>query len=283
MKRAAALLLALLWLLPGGVVQAEVEVPALKQRVTDLTATLDANQVQALSDKLAVLETGKGAQLAILLVPTTQPETVEQYALRVAEAWRLGRKGVDDGVLLLVAKDDRKLRIEVGYGLEGALNDATAKRIISEIITPAFKQGDFYGGLDAGVEAIARVVQGESLPSPNGQGASGGEDTLGNLIGIGFVIFLMGNLILRQLIGRLPSGLVVGALVGGLAWLMLASLFAALVIGFIVFLLSLAFGSHALSSSGGLGGYSGGHWSGGGSNWGGGGGSFGGGGASGNW
>ncbi|GAB4124506.1 MAG: YgcG family protein [Sideroxydans sp.] len=279
MKRAAALLLAVL-LLVAAAARGEVAVPSLTQRVTDLTATLDPSQVQALAAKLTALETAKGAQLAILLVPTTQPETVEQYALRVAEAWRLGRKGVDDGILLLVAKEDRKLRIEVGYGLEGALNDATAKRIISEIITPAFQQGDFYGGLDAGVEAISRVVQGEPLPSPNKQVASDNGDTLGNLLGIGLVIFFMGNLVLRQLIGRLPSGLVVGALVGGVAWLMLASLFAALVIGLIAFLLSLGFGSHALVSHGGLGG---GGWHGGGSDWGGGGGSFGGGGASGSW
>lgn len=285
MRRAAALLLALLWALLAVPARAEVPVPPLTQRVTDLTATLDAAQVQALSDKLAALETAKGAQVALLLVPTTQPETVEQYALRVAEAWRLGRKGVDDGVLLLVAKADHRLRIEVGYGLEGALNDATAKRIISEIITPAFKQGDFYGGLDAGVEAIARVVQGEALPPPpQREAGAAAEDPLGNLLGIGFVIFLLGNLTLRQLIGRLPSGLVVGTLVGGLAWLILASLPAAVVIGLIVFVLSLAFVSHDLRRSGGFGGGTpGGYWGGGGSSWGGGGGGFGGGGASGSW
>ncbi len=109
---------------------------------------------------------GKGSQIAVLMLPTTQPETIDQFGIRVVEAWKLGRKGVDDGVLLLVAKDDRKLRIEVGYGLEGALNDATAKRIVAEIIAPYFKRGEFYAGIDAGVSAIIKVIDGEPLPPP---------------------------------------------------------------------------------------------------------------------
>ena len=136
------------------------------QRVTDLTSTLDAGQIQALEAKLAAFESRKGSQIAVLLVPSTQPETIEQYGIRVVDSWKLGRKGVDDGVLLLIAKDDRKLRIEVGYGLEGALNDATAKRIVSEIIGPDFKRGEFYAGIDAGVDAIIKVVEGEPLPPP---------------------------------------------------------------------------------------------------------------------
>ena len=130
----------LLALLLAGVAHAEVAVPVLAQRVTDLTATLDAQQTQTLDSRLAALEAEKGAQLALLIVPSTQPETIEQYGIRVVEAWKLGRKGVDDGVLLLIAKDDRALRIEVGYGLEGALNDATANRIVEEIIVPRFKK-----------------------------------------------------------------------------------------------------------------------------------------------
>ncbi len=128
---------------------ADVAVPPLKARVTDLTGTLSAQQQTALEQTLAAFEARKGSQIAVLIVPTTQPETVEQYALRVEETWKLGRKGVDDGALLVVAKDDRKLRIEVGYGLEGVLPDAIAKRIIAEDITPRFKQGDFYGGISA--------------------------------------------------------------------------------------------------------------------------------------
>ncbi|MDD2776709.1 MAG: YgcG family protein [Gallionella sp.] len=145
---------------------AEVSVPELKQRVTDLTETLNAAQIQTLEAKLAGFESKKGSQIGVLIVPTTQPETIEQYSIRVVEQWKLGRKGVDGGVLLLIAKNDRKLRIEVGRGLEGGLNDATAKRIIAEIITPAFKQGDYAGGIAAGTDSIIKVVNGEVLPPP---------------------------------------------------------------------------------------------------------------------
>ena len=139
----------LLALLLTGIARAEVAVPQLAKRVTDLTATLDAQQIQALEARLAAFETQKGAQIAVLIIPTTQPETIEQFGIRVVDVWKLGRKGVDDGALLLVAKDDHTLRIEVGYGLEGALNDATAHRIVDEIIVPQFKDGGFYQGIDA--------------------------------------------------------------------------------------------------------------------------------------
>ena len=161
-----AIWVALLALLLGGAAQAEVAVPPLVRRVTDLTATLDAQQTQTLEARLAAFEAKKGAQLAVLIVPSTQPETIEQFGIRVAEAWKLGRKGVDDGALLLVAKNDRTLRIEVGYGLEGVLNDATAKRIVDEIIVPHFKRGEFYPGIESGTAAMMRVVDGESLPPP---------------------------------------------------------------------------------------------------------------------
>src|SRR6185369_8890070 len=145
---------------------ADVAVPPLKARVTDLTGTLSAQQQATLEQTLAAFEQRKGSQIAVLLVPTTQPESVEEYAVRVEEKWKLGRKGVDDGALLLIAKNDRKLRIEVGYGLEGVLNDATAKRIIADEITPRFKQGDFNGGITAGVERMMKVIDGEPLPPP---------------------------------------------------------------------------------------------------------------------
>lgn len=167
---------------------AEVAVPELKQRVTDLTATLNAAQIQTLETKLADFEGKKGSQIGVLIVPTTQPETIEQYSIRVVEQWKLGRKGVDDGVLLLVAKNDRKLRIEVGRGLEGALNDATAKRIIAEIITPAFKQGDFAGGIAVGTDSIIKVVNGEVLPPPNTGSIL---DNTGQLIEFVFFLFIM--------------------------------------------------------------------------------------------
>lgn len=287
MKRLWTLLL-LLALSPMGSAQAEIAVPKLTQRVTDLTATLDASQRQALDTRLAAFEASKGSQITVLILPSTQPEAIEQFSIRVVEAWKLGRKGVDDGVLLLVAKEDRKLRIEVGYGLEGVLNDATAKRIVSEIISPFFKMGDFYGGIDAGVNAIIKVIEGEALPPPDPQSSGTDSDSLWDMLGMGFFIFLIGNAILQQFLGRLPSSLVVGGLLGSLAWLMLLSLGAAAVVGFMAFIFSLLFGSNMTkpSSSTGWGG-GGGSWGGSsgssGSDFGGGGGSFGGGGASGDW
>jgi uncharacterized protein len=285
----------LLALLLCGTAQAEIAVPVLKQRVTDLTSTLDATQIQALNASLAAFESGKGSQIAVLLVPTTHPEAIEQFSMRVAEAWKLGRKGVDDGVLLLIAKDDHKLRIEVGYGLEGVLNDATAKRIVSEVITPYFKRGEFYPGIDAGVSAIIKVVEGEPLPPPSRRDSSNtsgnGLDSFGNLIGTGFIIFMIGNIILRQLLGRLPSGLIVGGLIGGLVWVSLVSLVWAVAAALVAFVLSLIFGLSGRGSSfpsnwGGGGGWGSGGGGGGGFGGGGfsgGGGGFGGGGTSGGW
>jgi uncharacterized protein len=267
--------------------QAEVAIPQLKQRITDLTSTLDAAQIQTLEAKLAAFEKAKGSQIAVLILPTTQPEVIEQFAIRVVEAWKLGRKDVDDGVLLLVAKDDRKLRIEVGYGLEGALNDATAKRIVAEVISPSFKQGDFYGGIDAGLTSLIKVIDGEPLPPPAPQSMDADSDSLSNLLGIGFVIFMMGNIVLRQMLGRLPSGLLVGGAIATIAWFMLLSLGIAVVVGVVAFVLSLMFGSSSGGSAMPVGwGGGGGSWGSGsgGSSWGGGGGGdFGGGGASGDW
>ena len=165
MTRLRLLLIALV-LSTSSTVMAEVAVPALAARVTDLTTTLDPAQRARLEQTLATFEARKGSQIVVLIVPTTAPETIEQFALRVAELWRIGRGKVDDGALLVVAKDDRTLRIEVGYGLEGALNDATSKRIISETIVPRFKQNDFSGGIAAGLEQMVKVVDGELLPTP---------------------------------------------------------------------------------------------------------------------
>jgi uncharacterized protein len=201
---------------------------------------------------------------------------------------------VDDGVLLLVAKDDRKLRIEVGYGLEGALNDATAKRIVAEIISPYFKRGEFYAGVDAGVAAIIKVVEGEPLPAPSRTAPSSSAGGLGNfelLFVAGLFVFFIGNLILQQFMGRLPSGMFVAGAIGGLAWVLLASMILAGAVALIAFVASLILGSKGLGSGSaslpygfGGGGYGGGGWgSSGGGDFGGGGGGFGGGGASGDW
>lgn len=278
--------LVLLALLLCGTAQAEVAVPVLKQRVTDLTATLDAGQIQLLENKLSAFESGKGSQIAVLLVPTTQPETIDQYGIRVVEAWKLGRKGVDDGVLLLIAKDDHKLRIEVGYGLEGALNDATAKRIVSEVISPHFKGQDFYGGIDAGLDSIIKVVSGEALPPPSPTRHAQSNSDIKSAFGVVFLVFFIGNIILRQWLGLLPSGAVVGGVIGALVWFAVLSLFWAGLAAVIAFLLSLLFGSGrggGPTFPTGWGGGSGGGWSSGGGGFGGGGGGFGGGGASGDW
>ncbi len=255
--------------------------PPLKQRVTDLTGTLDTQQVLTLESRLAQFEKEKGAQLAVLIVPTTQPETIEQYSIRVAEAWKLGRKGVDDGALLLVAKDDRRLRIEVGYGLEGALPDAIANRIIDEIIVPRFKRGDFFAGIDAGVTAMIQVINGEPLPPPRAA-ASGKYDVESLLVG-GFVLVVVVGSMLRALLGRFPAAILMGGLLGGAAWWITAQMLIALFAGVAAFLFVL-FGGMSRGftgyGGGGFGGYGGGL---GGGGFSGGGGGFGGGGASGRW
>src|ERR1700744_5366771 len=140
---------------------ADVAVPQLTGRVVDQTGTLSSSDIASLSQTLQDFEAKKGSQIAVLIVPTTDPETIEQYSIRVADAWKVGRKRVDDGAILLIAKNDHKLRIEVGYGLEGALTDVTSKRIIDEVITPKFKSGDFAGGISDGVDRIIRIIAGE--------------------------------------------------------------------------------------------------------------------------
>lgn len=257
-----------------------VAVPPLTARVTDQTATLTAAQLAALEGKLQSFEADKGSQLAVLIVPTTGDEPIEQYSLRVVEQWKLGRKNVDDGALLIVAKEDRTLRIEVGYGLEGALNDATAKRIISEIIVPRFRQGDFYAGIDAGLERMIAVIGGEPLPAPErAAGEVAGE--FSQLMPVVVMAVLVLGGILRAVLGRLPAALLAGAGVTVLSWLLIGVFWAALgagVLAFVFTLLGGAAGRRGGWSSGG--GRSGGGFGGG---FGGGGGGFGGGGASGRW
>jgi len=266
---------------------ADVPVPPLKSRVTDLTATLTAQQRADLEQRLAAFETRKGSQIAVLLVPTTRPEEIEQYSIRVVDQWKLGRKGVDDGTLLLIAKDDRRVRIEVGYGLEGVIPDATAKRIVSDVIVPSFKQGDFYGGILAGVDRIMRVIEGEPLPlpppRPRASPASGVD--FETLLVIGFALVFGVGGVLRARFGRFLGSGIVGAIAGGIVWMLAGALFFALVAGLLAFVFALLAGGR--SSYGGWptggwgGGWGGGGYSGGGFD--GGGGGFGGGGASGRW
>jgi uncharacterized protein len=160
----------------GAIAQDLQPVPALHARVTDETATLTAPQRTSLEAKLAAIEQRKGAQVAVLIVPTTQPETIEQYATRVFDAWKLGRKDVDDGVLVIVAKNDRHVRIEVAYGLEGAIPDAAAKRVAHEYMSPRFAAGDFSGGIDAGVDALTALIDDEPLPAPSSRASHGPMD-----------------------------------------------------------------------------------------------------------
>jgi uncharacterized protein len=286
--RAAILAFMLCWTFAGAMVvaRADVAVPPLTGRVVDLTGTLAADQAAALEQKLKAFEDRKGSQVAVLIVPTTQPETIEQYSLRVVEQWKLGRKKVDDGVLLIVAKNDRKLRIEVGYGLEGALNDATSKRIIDEIITPKFRSGDFAGGISDGADRIMKVIDGEPLPPPKPEGEVPDLSAIGEYFPFLFIVVLVGGGIFRAIFGRLLGSIIAGGGVAAFIWFFLGALSIAAVGGLIAFFITLI-GDALVSSGGGRGGYGGGFSSGGSSSSGGGfsggGGSFGGGGASGSW
>ena len=258
-------------------------------RVTDQTGTLTAEQKASLERMLEEFEKKKGSQIAVVMVPTTEPEAIEQYALRVAEQWKLGRKGVDDGALLVVAKNDRALRIEVGYGLEGALNDATAKRIVAEVITPRFREGDFYGGINAGVDRMIRVIDGEPLPEPSRGAARAPSGGLFELLPMLLVGALVIGGMLRAMLGRALGSVATGGAVGFLAWLLAGTLAIGLVAGVVAFLFTLIGGFGRRGGlgvpgyyGGGRGGWGGGGFRGGGG-FGGGGGGFGGGGASGRW
>ena len=285
--RLAGLLLCLFSLFVGAAPGADssglVAIPSLTARVTDLTATLSGDQKAVLEQQLADLEVRKGAQLVVLILPTTQPEAIEQFSIRLFDAWKVGRKGVDDGVMLIVAKDDRRLRIEVGYGLEGALNDATAKRIISETITPFFKNGDFPGGINAGVTAIVKIIDGEQLPELSGVAGSGAKMNItdmpeGLLIGV-LVAVVLGGTVLRHLLGNLVGCGLVGCLTGGLGWLFvggMSGIIGGALLGIFLAIFGLDIVLSGIFSGGGRGGSGGGGFSGGG-------GSGGGGGASGSW
>ena len=271
---------------------ADVAVPPLSGRVVDQTGTLSSDTIASLTQTIKGLELRKGSQIAVLIVPTTAPETIEQYSIRVAEAWKIGRRKIDDGALLVVAKDDRKLRIEVGYGLEGSLTDATASRIISEIITPKFRSGDFAGGISDGVERMIAVIDGEPLPAPEPTQSFSEPAHLEDLFPILlFVAVIVGGLS-RALLGRLIGSVATGGIIGVVAWFLIGSLalcaFSA-VIAFFLTMFADSFVSGGGGRSGGFVGGGGGSWSGGSSSssdsggFSGGGGSFGGGGASGSW
>jgi uncharacterized protein len=274
-----------------------VPVPPLTSHVTDLTGKLTAAQAQELDQQLQGFEARKGSQLAVLIVPTTEPETIEQYGIRVGEQWKLGRKNVDDGAILIIAKNDRNARIEVGYGLEGVLTDETTGRIIREIIRPAFRQGDFYGGISAGIDRMMRVVDGEPLPPPPPPPQP---SKLRPLAPIFLVLILVVGGFARSTLGRMPGAIVTGGVLGLLAWLFAGVLAIAVIAGLIAFFFTLlgggmgggmiggsryggwgGFGGGLAGGGFGGGGFGGGGFGGGGFT--GGGGGFGGGGASGRW
>jgi uncharacterized protein len=302
--RAIFLALLLCW---AGVAAADVAVPPLAGRVVDQTGTLTDSDIAALDAKLKDLERRKGSQVAVLIVPTTQPESIEQFSIRVAEAWKIGRKKIDDGALLVVAKNDHRVRIEVGYGLEGSLTDVTSRRIIDEVITPDFRFGDFAGGVSKGVDRIIGVIDGEPLPPPKPEASHGSDvDWTSFLNPLNpftiFGIFVIGA-VCRNLLGRLLGSGTAGIVVGLLGWYLFGSIALALLLGGIVSALTffadgLIAANNAAIRSGRRGGsgWSGGFSSGGSSGWSsgsssgssdsgfsGGGGSFGGGGASGSW
>ena len=270
-------------LLGAGDLPALVAVPPLTGRVVDQTGTLSAGERAALESRLADLEARKGSQVAVLLVPTVRPEAIEQYSIRVVDQWQLGRKDVDDGVLLLVAKDDREVRIEVGYGLEGAIPDATANRVIDEYVLPRFRQDDYAGGIVAGVDRLIALVDGEALPAPR---ARDGGDQLDSLFPVIFILSLVVGGVLRRVLGQFPGAVGTGVVAGVVTWVLAGILGLTLFMALVGFFLGLVGGgnggrwsSHPRGRHGG--GFGGGV--GGGGGFGGGGGGFGGGGASGRW
>ena len=265
---------------------AQVPVPPLTGHVTDQTGTLTAEQKSTLEQTLTAFEARKGSQLAVLMVASTAPEEVEQFALRVAEKWKLGRKKVDDGAILVVAKDDHAVRIEVGYGLEGALNDLTSKRIISETVLPRFKAQDFYGGIAAGVGQMISVVDGEPLPETS-HSPTRSIGSVQSYAPVLFILALAVGGVLRTVLGKVPGSLVTGGVVAVIAWFVVGAVSMALGAGVIALFVTLLGGGMGGRGMGGLGGYYGGGGRGGGGGGGGGfsggGGGFGGGGASGRW
>jgi len=301
----------LLWLALLGAVpgygQTVLPVPALTARVIDQTATLSATDRAALDAKLAAFEQSRGTQIVVLMVPTTQPEAIESYANRVANAWKIGRRDIGDGLLVIVAKDDRRMRIEVAKALEGPIPDLAAVRIIDRQMMPRFRAGDFAGGLDAAIEQLMALVKGENLPIPEPHARRAGSAGQMPVDWVGAGLFLlMGTLmigsLMRRMFGKVLGPLFAGGVAGGLTFLLTASvLFAALagLVGLVVSFLSAAapVGRHGpvflpggydpFSRRGGGwggGGFGGGGFGGGGGGFGsGGGGNFGGGGASGSW
>src|SRR3972149_6311410 len=248
----AALALGLILASGGFAVAADqVPVPQLRARVTDLTGALTQAQLQSLEATLAAFEQKKGSQIAVLMLPSTRPEAIEQYSIRVAEAWKIGRSRIDDGVILVIAKDDHKLRIEVGRGLEGPIPDVVAKRVIREVIAPHFLNGDFNAGIADGIAALIRLIDGEPLPSPNRRAAGAASD---NDAGALFAPLLVATAVLgaffSKLFGRMAGAAATGGIVGIAAWVVTSALLAAALAAIVAFLIALASGASGLRYGG---------------------------------
>ena len=299
MSFARQLGLLLVLLLAGAGLRAQdvLPVPPLSGRVIDQTGTLTAAQSEALTNKLAAFEAASGPQIVVLMVPTTQPEDIAAYAQRIGDAWKIGRRDIGDGLLIVVAKTDRRVNIQTAKALEGAVPDLAARRIIDNAIRPAFRANDYAGGLNAAVDQLMARIKGEGLPAPTRKPTSGSQSPFGGLQPMELLIFAFIALpivasVTRRIFGRGLGSLASGGATGVLAWLVSSSLLVAGVGAVIGLLFGLFAGaSNLLRSSGrhggGLGGFGGGGWSGGGGGGGGfssgGGGDFGGGGASGDW
>jgi uncharacterized protein len=274
-----------------------IAVPKLTGHVVDRAGMLTDREHSALEGKLADFEREHGSQVVVLLVPSIGDETIEEFAGRVTDDWKLGRKGVDDGVLFAVAQKERRMRIHTGRGVQGTLTDALSKRIIAEIVAPRFRSGDFAGGIDAGVDAIFKAIEGEQLPPPKAQ-PERRVDTISSysdFLWIGFFVVPIVGMILRSLVGRVFGAGLTGGITGIAAWLVFGSLIASIVVAALAFLFTLVVGSGlggarpggwgggGFGGGFGGGGFGGGGFGGGGGGFSGGGGSFDGGGASGSW
>ena len=287
---AAALLLAL-------AAFAEIAVPKLTARVTDQTGSLTAPERDALEQKLAAFEQAKGSQVAVLMVPSIEGEAIEDFAGRVTDAWQLGRKGVDDGVLFVVAKQERKMRIHTGRGVQGTLTDALSRRIIADIVAPRFRTGDFAGGVDAGVDAIMKAIEGEELPLPAQKSGQRKVDTVSsysNFLWIAFFAVPIVAMVLRSMLGRFLGAGLTSGVTGFAAWLVFGSLAFGIVAALLAFVFTLSSGSSLARGAGRRGNWGGVYIPSGGGSWGGGfggggggfsggGGGFDGGGSSGSW
>jgi uncharacterized protein len=293
-------LLLAVWLPFAALAQDVQPVPALTAHVMDSTGTLDASQRAALEAKLAAFEQSRGAQVVVLIVPSTQPEDIAAYAQRVGDTWKIGRKNEGDGLLLVVAKNDRKVRIETTKALEGAIPDLAARQVIDTAITPRFKQGDFAGGLNAATDQVMALISGENLPAPTQEKTSGMADSGFEWTDLAVFLFFavpIGGRIAAGVLGRKLGSIATGGVVGVLAWVFTGSLIVAglaVLVGTVFALVASlgALGRGGRSSGGwtsggfggGFGGSSGGSWGGSGGGFSsGGGGDFGGGGASGDW